>query len=89
MVSLLPATATLIGIAVLAQVPAVVDVLGVVLPMAGVALHRELPDGSRGAPKRPSPGAERDRRRSSTLIRLGGRDQPPPTPSDGALGGLR
>jgi inner membrane transporter RhtA len=41
MVSLLPATATVIGIVVLSQIPSVVEVLGVTLVIAGVALHRE------------------------------------------------
>lgn len=41
MVSLLPATATVIGIAVLGQVPAVPEVTGIALVVAGVALHRE------------------------------------------------
>jgi inner membrane transporter RhtA len=41
MVSLLPATATVIGIAVLAQVPSPAEALGVALVVAGVALHRE------------------------------------------------
>jgi inner membrane transporter RhtA len=41
MVSLLPATATVIGIIVLAQVPGVTEVLGVALVIAGVAIHRE------------------------------------------------
>src|SRR3954453_15510491 len=40
MVSLLPATATAIGIVVLAQVPSARDVTGVGLVAAGVALHR-------------------------------------------------
>ncbi len=40
MVSLLPATATVIGIVVLAQVPALREVVGVALVVAGVALHR-------------------------------------------------
>jgi inner membrane transporter RhtA len=40
MVSLLPATATVIGILVLAQVPSAVEVGGVGLVIAGVALHR-------------------------------------------------
>src|SRR4051794_6921528 len=40
MVSLLPATATVIGVVVLAQVPSISDVTGVALVMAGVALHR-------------------------------------------------
>jgi inner membrane transporter RhtA len=47
MVSLLPATATVIGVLVLAQVPSLREVAGVGLVVAGVALHREpamLPD---------------------------------------------
>ena len=41
MVSLLPATATVIGIVVLAQFPTAVEVAGVALVVAGVAVHRE------------------------------------------------
>jgi inner membrane transporter RhtA len=41
MVSLLPATATVIGIVVLAQLPSRIEVLGVVLVVAAVAVHRE------------------------------------------------
>jgi inner membrane transporter RhtA len=41
MVSLLPATATVIGIVVLAQVPSMTEVLGVGLVIAGVAVHRQ------------------------------------------------
>lgn len=41
MVSLLPATATVIGIVVLAQVPSLAEVAGIALVAAGVALHRE------------------------------------------------
>jgi inner membrane transporter RhtA len=44
MVSLLPATATVIGIVVLAQLPTAVEVLGVALVVAGVAVHREPGD---------------------------------------------
>jgi inner membrane transporter RhtA len=52
MVSLLPATATVIGVVVLAQVPSPAEVAGVALVVAGVALRRE------GAPKpdRPDEG---------------------------------
>jgi inner membrane transporter RhtA len=39
MVSLLPATATVIGIVVLAQIPHVIEVVGVGLVVCGVALH--------------------------------------------------
>jgi inner membrane transporter RhtA len=41
MVSLLPATATIVGIVVLAQLPSPVEVGGVALVIAGVAAHRE------------------------------------------------
>lgn len=41
MVSLLPATATVIGIIVLAQIPSLSEVVGVGLVIAGVALHTE------------------------------------------------
>jgi inner membrane transporter RhtA len=41
MVSLLPATATVIGIVVLTQIPSAVEVAGVALVVGGVALHRE------------------------------------------------
>jgi inner membrane transporter RhtA len=41
MVSLLPATATVIGIVVLAQLPSAVEVIGVALVVLGVAVHRE------------------------------------------------
>jgi inner membrane transporter RhtA len=41
MVSLLPATATVIGIAVLAQIPSMLEVLGVVLVIVAVAVHRD------------------------------------------------
>jgi inner membrane transporter RhtA len=41
MVSLLPATATVIGIVVLAQVPSLAEAAGVALVVAGVALHSE------------------------------------------------
>src|ERR1700704_1507054 len=41
MVSLLPATATIVGIVVLAQIPSPVEVVGVALVVAGIAVHRE------------------------------------------------
>jgi inner membrane transporter RhtA len=41
MVSLLPATATVVGIVVLAQLPSRVELAGVALVVAGVAVHRE------------------------------------------------
>jgi inner membrane transporter RhtA len=49
MVSLLPATATVIGIVVLAQVPSWSELLGVALVIVGVAVHREAAVGSAAA----------------------------------------
>ena len=49
LVALLPATATVIGIVVLAQIPTVVEILGVALVVAGVAVHREAPPVRRSA----------------------------------------
>ena len=51
MVSILPATATVIGIVVLGQMPTAAEVAGVALVVAGVALHREaaVPDVDRYA----------------------------------------
>jgi inner membrane transporter RhtA len=43
MVSLLPATATVVGVLVLAQVPSLRELGGVALVVAGVALHRAPP----------------------------------------------
>src|SRR4051812_41152291 len=54
MVSLLPATATVIGLVVLTQVPTVTDALGIALVIAGVALHRE-PTPPPAAPPSPPP----------------------------------
>jgi inner membrane transporter RhtA len=51
MVSLLPATATLIGIVVLAQMPSLRDLAGIALVATGVGLHR---DGRTPKPQRPS-----------------------------------
>jgi len=70
MVSLLPATATVIGIAVLAQVPSLVEVAGVGLVIAGVAVHRQ-------SPEQPTPAAPVERAappgRASALAAAGGR----------------
>ena len=43
LVSLLPATATVVGVVVLRQVPQVIEVAGVALVVAGVGVHRESP----------------------------------------------
>ena len=52
LVALLPATATVVGVIVLAQVPTWLEIAGVALVIAGVAVHRE-PTTSR-AGERPS-----------------------------------
>jgi inner membrane transporter RhtA len=81
MVSLLPATATAIGLIVLTQVPSATDAAGIALVIAGVALHREpqpgTPAGSRPRPAaprsprlRPSPAA------TPTRAASGSRDRP-------------
>ncbi|UPK76638.1 EamA family transporter [Nocardioidaceae bacterium SCSIO 66511] len=49
MVSLLPATATVIGVLVLAQLPTLVEVLGIGLVIGGVALHQERKSNPRPA----------------------------------------
>ena len=51
MVSLLPATATVIGIVVLAQIPSARQVLGVLLVVVAVGLHRDR--ATPGAARRP------------------------------------
>jgi len=40
MLSLLPLTATLIGVIVLRQIPSLTDCLGIALVVAGVAVHK-------------------------------------------------
>jgi len=45
LVSLLPATATVVGVAVLAQVPSPAELAGVALVVGGVAVHRERRSG--------------------------------------------
>src|ERR687897_22025 len=47
MVSILPATATAIGVVVLRQVPTTLELTGVALVVAAVALHRERADTAR------------------------------------------
>jgi inner membrane transporter RhtA len=73
MVSLLPATATVVGLLVLTQVPTLVDALGIALVIVGVALHRE-PTPPPAAPpsptRRPSPAA------TPTLAASGNRGHP-------------
>src|SRR3954469_12327844 len=56
MVSLLPATATVVGLVVLTQVPSPSDVAGIAFVIAGVALHRARPSGTPAA-STPRPAA--------------------------------
>lgn len=56
-VALLPATATVIGVVVLAQLPSPLELAGIALVMLGVALHQPRPDPDRG----PGPAAEPER----------------------------
>jgi inner membrane transporter RhtA len=56
MVSLLPATATVVGLLVLTQVPSPTDVAGIAFVIAGVALHRAPQPGTPAA-STPRPGA--------------------------------
>jgi inner membrane transporter RhtA len=53
MVALLPATATVIGIVVLVQIPTVAEVVGVGLVVVGVAVHREPASHPRATDGRP------------------------------------
>jgi inner membrane transporter RhtA len=46
-VALLPATATVIGVIVLRQLPSVTDLIGIALVMLGVGLHKSDPPGKR------------------------------------------
>ncbi|MEM6636519.1 MAG: EamA family transporter [Pseudomonadota bacterium] len=48
LLALLPATATVIGLVVLRQIPTAMDILGVALVMAGVAVHRPAPMAAGG-----------------------------------------
>jgi inner membrane transporter RhtA len=52
LLALLPATAAVVGAVVLAQLPSAKDVLGVLLVVAGVAVHRPAPEAASGS--RPS-----------------------------------
>jgi inner membrane transporter RhtA len=71
MLALLPATATLVGIVVLVQIPSLKDTLGVLLVMAGVAIHR---------PPAPEPRGEPASRRSDVAAELS-QTQPPSRPA--------
>jgi hypothetical protein len=70
MVSLLPATATVIGVIVLLQVPSVIEVVGVVLVVAGVAVHRERRTEVAARSRHSFIAGRRRARWLATLIRL-------------------
>jgi inner membrane transporter RhtA len=74
MVALLPATATVVGLVVLTQVPSPADLAGIALVIAGVALHRAPQPGTPAA-STPPPAA----RPSPTR-----RPSPAPTPTRAA-----
>jgi inner membrane transporter RhtA len=59
MVALLPATATVIGIVVLGQVPSWAEVTGVALVVAGVGLHREPATPAAPTSRAASPSPQR------------------------------
>ena len=61
MVALLPATATVIGVVVLAQMPSATEVAALGLVIAGVAIHREPPAAA--APAGPRSARRRGRRK--------------------------
>jgi inner membrane transporter RhtA len=73
LVSLLPATATVIGVVVLAQVPSAVEAVGVGLVVGAVALHRDKSPERAGEPELVQDG-----------LRLGG-IEPAPPPAAGEL----
>ena len=79
MVALLPATATVIGVIVLAQVPTLVEVAGVGLVILGVALRREPHDTNDGA----AVDSPVDAPRSSGEGHDGGRRRCPTAGEDG------
>jgi inner membrane transporter RhtA len=58
MVSILPATATVVGVVVLSQMPSSIEVAGVALVVAAVALHRERRDDPSGSEPQGAQGAE-------------------------------
>ena len=49
LLSLLPASATIIGIVVLAQIPGLTDLAGIALVVIGVALHKPAPQARASA----------------------------------------
>jgi inner membrane transporter RhtA len=70
LVALLPATATVIGVIVLAQLPTAAEAAGVALVVAGVALHRgaskTTDDADRAPPRQPAAPARASTRSAAT-----------------------
>jgi inner membrane transporter RhtA len=83
MVALLPATATIVGIVVLAQVPTVVQLLGVALVVAGVAVHRDS-----DAEARPKPDGRAEAYDSTGTSGVGGSGAAGALGASGAAGAL-
>jgi inner membrane transporter RhtA len=80
-VALLPAMATIIGVAVLHQLPSPVDVVGIALVMVGVALHRaDSTDGAQAHPSNerttPIPQHAARLRREPVAVRVPAREEP-------------
>lgn len=67
-VSLLPATAVVVGVIVLRQIPTPAEVAGVALVILGVGIHQER----RSPPDRPRPDRSRPDRLGELLGQLGG-----------------
>jgi inner membrane transporter RhtA len=83
MVALLPATAVVVGVIVLAQLPTAGELLAVGLVIAGVAVHRDGDPRSDGDPRRDGdPSADRDPRRAKLASP---RATDPPKPSGGPV----
>jgi inner membrane transporter RhtA len=79
MVSLLPATATVVGLIVLTQVPTLTDAGGIALVIAGVALHRETGTPAATTPPpaaRPSPTLRTSPAATPTPASSGSRGHP-------------
>jgi len=70
MVSLLPATATVVGIVVLAQIPSSTEILGVGLVVAAVATHRERSEAEAPIDKvaAPRPREQRPKQRPAGAV---------------------
>jgi inner membrane transporter RhtA len=77
-VALLPATATVIGVLVLQQLPTAVDLAGIGLVMLGVALHRPDAGAVEPASAAPPTRAPADRRPRTPSGRRGASPERPP-----------